>query len=217
MLLSATDFTKCTAVILPKNRELLLILLQLRLSQQCFLQQQRMYDVFCSQNFPTYIQNAYCAIKMLFKTAHKNIWLERFFMLFVHNFTGWCDFFGVRLSLSLSFSVPPSEIVLRKIWASIAAVVGPVCCCTFFGCFWLLLTIFWIEFVNKQIKAKDHIKRRQYCICTQQPSTSSQCTRNMPHGVSWWHLAPTHKIHTSCYIKWCFCFCRCCCRSFASI
>lgn len=106
-------------------------------------------------------------------------------------------------SLSLSLSAHPSEIVLLKIWASIAAVVGPVCCCTFFGCFWLLLTIFWIEFVNKQIKAKDHIKRRQYCICTQQPSTSSQCTRNMPHGVSWWHLAPAHKIHTSCYIKWC--------------
>lgn len=167
--------------------------------------------IWCS--FPwkfltSYTQNAYCAIKMLFKTAHTNIWLERFFMSHLLLFTQFLPLdysfslsFFLDLALSLfSLSLYRSRVRLdcRKLcvcmcdcvlkisalfhsWRKLLLVFLSSGVGRFFGVTQNFF-FFLVKFVNKQIKVKDHIKR-QYTINTlhMQPS---KCT---PKHATWKH------------------------------
>lgn len=64
-------------------------------------------------------------------------------------------------------------------------------------------TIFRVEFVNKQIKVKDHIKRRYAVYCTY-AICSVNVHRNMPHGNTMMTFSTENKLlHISTV---CFCF-----------
>lgn len=126
---------------------------------QCFCKK-RMYDVFYPEFSHSYTQNAYCAIKMLFKTAHTNNWLERFFMFASSRSQFSVDFFFL-------FSLSQSFLLLLQNYVCKISTLFYSCCqvmlvrCLSVGRFFFgINTIFRVEFVNKQIKVKDHIKKR---------------------------------------------------------
>lgn len=159
----------------------------------------------------SYIQNAYCAIKMLFKTAHthtQTFGLKDFSCcrIFMHNFLYLAWQLPTLLLLLMSFSSFFSYPKFSWCTKSVRCKIGWSGWSSVYGDIFLLwsLTIFGLEFVNKQIKVKDH--HQMATILHVHMNICSNWTRNMPHATSWWHLAPNikHKLFQLRYIFWCF-------------
>lgn len=137
--------------------------------------------VFTPKIFHLHTKCILCAIKMLFKTTHKNIWLERFFMSYraFHNFKlTYFYFFLVCVCVYSCLSGFTKCCESKNLCTSECRLQQSVQSFALFFC--RLIKKNSVEFVYKQIKVKDHFKRRQYCICVsiQYPVN---CTQNMPH------------------------------------